>query len=266
MELIVGICLLLLAALGEIGLYRRYGLKGLSYSCQFAETQAEEGDTLTFTETVVNAKSLPVPWLKAELTLPKWLNFPESHCAVAHDARFVTSFFSLRSQAKVSRVWNVTCEKRGIYQVEHVVLVTSDLLGAVRLSLGAADTGKTVTVLPRRYTEAGLILPRLLAEHIGTIQTRRSWFTDPCEMTGIREYAPGDPLKQIAWRTSAHAGKLLVRQEARVAQKSITVLLLLKTSPADSGRMTQDEALLEHTIRVCAQCLWELCRDQWQGR
>ena len=131
----------------------------------------------------MNAKSLPVPWLKAELTLPKWLNFPESHCAVAHDARFVTSFFSLRSQAKVSRVWNVTCEKRGIYQVEHVVLVTSDLLGAVRLSLGAADTGKTVTVLPRRYTEAGLILPRLLAEHIGTIQTRRSWFTDPCEMT-----------------------------------------------------------------------------------
>lgn len=266
MELIVGICLLLLAALGEIGLYRCYGLKGLSYSCQFAETQAEEGDTLTFTETVVNAKSLPVPWLKAELTLPKWLNFPESHCAVAHDARFVTSFFSLRSQAKVSRVWNVTCEKRGIYQVEHVVLVTSDLLGAVRLSLGAADTGKTVTVLPRRYTEAGLILPRLLAEHMGTIQTRRSWFTDPCEMTGIREYAPGDPLKQIAWRTSAHAGKLLVRQEARVAQKSITVLLLLKTSPADSGRMTQDEALLEHTIRVCAQCLWELCRDQWQVR
>ena len=266
MELIVGICLLLLAALGEIGLYRRYGLKGLSYSCQFAETQAEEGDTLTFTETVVNAKSLPVPWLKAELTLPKWLNFPESHCAVAHDARFVTSFFSLRSQAKVSRVWNVTCEKRGIYQVEHVVLVTSDLLGAVRLSLGAADTGKTVTVLPRRYTEAGLILPRLLAEHIGTIQTHRSWFTDPCEMTGIREYAPGDPLKQIAWRTSAHAGKLMVRQEARVAQKSITVLLLLKTSPADSGRMTQDEALLEHTIRVCAQCLWELCRDQWQVR
>ncbi|MFR0856220.1 DUF58 domain-containing protein, partial [Ruminococcus sp.] len=82
----------------------------------------------------------------------------------------------------------------------------------------------------------------------------------------IREYAPGDPLKQIAWRTSAHAGKLLVRQEARVAQKSITVLLLLKTSPADSGRMTQDEALLEHTIRVCAQCLWELCRDQWQVR
>lgn len=51
--------------------------------------------------------------------------------------------------------------------MEHVVLVTSDLLGVVRLSLQAEDTGGTLLVLPQRMTEAGLILPRLLHQQFG---------------------------------------------------------------------------------------------------
>lgn len=174
MELIAVILLVLLVLFGEIGLYRRNGLKGLSYRCRFSETEFTEGDSLQFVETVYNEKGMPVPWLKAELTTSCWLDFPETNSSQTGENRFVTSFFSVRGHAKVSRVWNITCEKRGAYEMEHVVLVTSDLLGVVRLSLQAEDTGGTLLVLPQRMTEAGLILPRLLHQQFGDQSVRHS--------------------------------------------------------------------------------------------
>lgn len=68
MELIAVILLVLLVLFGEVGLYRRRGLEGLSYYCHFSETKRTEGESLQFVETVTNDKTLPVPWLKAELT------------------------------------------------------------------------------------------------------------------------------------------------------------------------------------------------------
>ena len=188
MELIAVILLVLLVLFGEIGLYRRNGFKGLSYRCRFSETECTEGDSLQFVETVSNEKGMPVPWLKAELTTSCWLDFPETNSSQTGENRFVTSFFSVRGHAKVSRVWNITCEKRGAYEMEHVVLVTSDLLGVVRLSLQAEDTGGTLLVLPQRMTEAGLILPRLLHQQFGDQSVRHSLLTDPCLSAGVREY------------------------------------------------------------------------------
>lgn len=266
MELIAVILLVLAVLFGEIALYRRHGLQGLSYKCYFSAAEIVEGEKLQFTEIVENDKVLPVPWLKAELTVPRWLDFPETHCVITDQERFVTGFFSVRSHAKVSRVWNVSCEKRGVYQVEHVVLVTSDLLGVVRLSLPASETGGTVTVLPRRFHEAGLLLPRIFRQQLESHLVRHSLLTDPCLSAGVREYVIGDPLNRMHWKASAHAGKLLMRQEERAAQQTVTVLLALETNAADSGRMTQDEVLLEHTIRVCAQCLWEFCQNGWMIR
>ena len=83
---------------------------------------------------------------------------------------------------------------------------------------------------------------------------------------GVREYVPGDPLHRMHWKASAHAGTLLMRREEHTAQQTVTVLLALESHSPDSGIMTQDEALLEHTIRVCAQCLWEFFRNGWQVR
>ena len=117
MELIAVILLVLLVLFGEIGLYRRNGLKGLSYRCRFSETECTEGDSLQFVETVSNEKGMPVPWLKAELTTSCWLDFPETNSSQTGENRFVTSFFSVRGHAKVSRVWNITCEKRGAYEL-----------------------------------------------------------------------------------------------------------------------------------------------------
>ena len=46
----------LLVLFGEVGLYRRRGLEGLSYYCHFSETERTEGESLQFVETVPMTK------------------------------------------------------------------------------------------------------------------------------------------------------------------------------------------------------------------
>ena len=95
---------------------------------------------------------------------------------------------------------------------------------------------------------------------------RYSLLTDPCLSAGVREYVTGDPIHRMHWKASAHAGTLLMRQEERTARQTATVLLALESHRPDAGQMTPDSELLEHTIRVCAQCLWEFCSNGWQVR
>lgn len=266
MEVIAVLLLVLVLLLAETALYRRYGDKGVSYRCRWTQTEQIEGETITFEETVENCKALPIPWLKAELTVPRWLDFSETHSSVTGDDRFVTSFFSIKSQAKVRRVWTITCQKRGVYAVEHAVLVTTDLLGAVRLSIPASDLGGTCTVLPRRYMEAGVLLPKVLRQDAGVRSVQQSWQKDAVLPAGLRAYAVGDPLNRMDWKRSLHMGTWLVRQEEPIAQQTVTVFLALETQPENAGALMSDLQQLEHTIRVCAQCLWELSQDGWRVR
>ena len=120
MELIAVILLVLLVLFGEVGLYRRRGLEGLSYYCHFSETERTEGESLQFVETVTNDKTLPVPWLKAELTTSRWtfrrriLLSPEKtglSAAFSPSAAVPVSAASGRSPAKNAGYmkWNISC-------------------------------------------------------------------------------------------------------------------------------------------------------------
>ena len=100
----------------------------------------------------------------------------------------------------------------------------------------------------------------------GEQAVRYSLLTDPCLSAGVREYVTGDPIHRMHWKASAHAGTLLMRQEERTARQTATVLLALESHRPDAGQMTPDSELLEHTIRVCVQCLWEFCSNGWQVR
>lgn len=266
MELISLVLLIIALLFGEILIYQHTGLRGLSYRCWFSETEVTQGDTVEFTEVVTNAKVLPMPHVKAEITLSKWLHFPEAAYTVTDRSRFVTSYFVVKSRTKVTRVWQVQCEKRGIYQVERVMLVASDLLGAVRLSDRSNDVGKSIVVLPKRFTAHGQLLAKLMRYQYGEYSAHTSIYTDPCIPAGVREYVVGDPQNRIHWKASVHVGKLMLRQEEPVSNRIATVILSLQTNAADSGIMTQNTVLLEHTISVCAQCLWELMRDGWTVR
>ena len=74
------------------------------------------------------------------------------------------------------------------------------------------------------------------------------------ELYEIREHLPGDPFKRIAWKASARAGTLLVREVEREVQQ--TVYLVLDVSGSMRGG-EPGERKLDHGIELCAR----LARD-----
>lgn len=53
---------------------------------------------------------------------------------------------------------------------------------------------------------------------------------------GIREYSPGDPLRDVVWRASARIGDLVVKQHARPAPRRLWVRLELPEGSTDVER------------------------------
>ena len=52
------------------------------------------------------------------------------------------------------------------------------------------------------------------------------------EFVGVREYRPGDPRRNVHWRTTARAGRLIVKEFADQTQPALTIALDLRAGSA----------------------------------
>lgn len=109
------------------------------------------------------------------------------------------------------RVWELrsTCKQRGRFTLGPVVLTSGDPFGLFRASRKVADSS-TVIVYPRivdlpRFGRLPGELPG------GSLQGSRVPFSTP-NVSGVREYRPGDPFNHIHWPTTARTERLMVRE------------------------------------------------------
>ncbi len=79
------------------------------------------------------------------------------------------------------------------------------------------------------------------------------------ELRELRDFAPGDPFKHIAWRASARRGKLIVREFENELQRS--VWLLVDASPSMFAGPV-GEAPIDLTLDLAAQLVRALSRDR----
>jgi len=69
------------------------------------------------------------------------------------------------------------------------------------------------------------------------------------EVVGVREYRPGDSLRHIHWRSSAHASQLIVKEFAQETQPGLTIALDLR---AASVIGSDENTSLELAVKVAA--------------
>ena len=70
--------------------------------------------------------------------------------------------------------------------------------------------------------------------------------TDRTETFQIRDYVPGDSLRQIHWKLSGKAGRLVVRDPARPVDHSLRIFVARQTAQPALA-----DALLETAVSVC---------------
>ncbi|MBR3630913.1 MAG: DUF58 domain-containing protein [Oscillospiraceae bacterium] len=249
MKIFLG-CLLLFFALYAVQLilYTRFGLQHIHYRCYFDREEATEGDTLDLIEVIENNGLLPLPWLKSEYAVPKYLSFAGTHSVVTGETRFVSSLFYLRPYSRIERRWHILCTRRGEFSIGSVRLMTSDLLGTSRISTPADDLGEPLTVLPAcEDVDFDLSSPQM---QFGEQTAPRSLLTDPITVSGIRPYSGQEAMRRMDWKTSARTGQLMVRTEEHVQERRICICFTAQVE--EFGRRFASEETAERTIRMAA--------------
>jgi uncharacterized protein (DUF58 family) len=196
-------------------IWMRQALTGLRVERRFPE-RAFHGEVVQASLVVANQGRWPVLWLKLHESLPLDLHVPN----------FEQRVVSLASKERTTLEYPLKCQRRGYYRLGPLSLLTGDYFDL---------TSRREAVWP---AEPFIVYPRVvplsrLAQSIpsqlpfGNLASQRRIFEDPSRFFGVRDYRPGDSLRQINWKSSARAGQLQVKRfQPAIALNTMLILNL----------------------------------------
>jgi uncharacterized protein (DUF58 family) len=138
------------------------------------------------------------------------------------------------------------CLRRGRYQVGPARVVGGDPLGLFRPSRRLGEP-RSVLVYPATVDLAGATLPGTKAS--GGDWRRKSWNQTSLHVSGTREYRPGDPLRHVHWRSTAHTGQLMVKEFDAEPVGDVWICLDLE---AAVQRGEGDDSTEEYAVTIAA--------------
>lgn len=180
-----------------------YWAQSLVASREISRDSAELGDVVAVVVHLRNTGRLPIPWLLVEDLLPRSaLMFDPPSLKVTGRQIALTMLWP---QQSTSILYQLTCNRRGYYQIGPLVLETGDLFGL--------DRRYRVMAKPQFLLVMPKVLPLLGYEvaskrPIGEVKMTYRLFEDPTRMSGIRDYQIGDSLARVHWRASARSTTL----------------------------------------------------------
>ncbi len=221
--------LLLLSGIYMLVLTRSISCQGMSLTASCRRTEEQE-----FCMTVKNRSPLICPVAVAQITM----------CNLISQGGTDTELpLSLGPFEKREFRFDVTFAHLGEYQVGINSVEVTGLLGLLTKRLPGGGI-QTVQVTPRRCHPSQLALTRIVENE--NSQARTSVLLDGMDYTGVREYTPGDPMKNIHWKLSAHTSGYMTKQMEIYGSSGVDVILDL-VSPrwdGEDGAYTYD-ALVE---------------------
>ena len=223
----------LLLLLGACYLLAWLGLRSLYFSRQTRALRAEVGSYFDERIVVENGSWIPKLWLEIE----DQGQHPE------HTASFVVS---LGPYGRFVRPVHTLCRQRGVFQLGPIFAESGDPFGLFRRRQQIAGSS-TLVVYP-----VALDLPRFgrLPGELsgGSLQGERVQFTTP-NVSGVREYRPGDTVNRIHWPTTARQRRLMVKEFERDPFADVWLILDL-----DGRAMvgTGSESTEEYAVTACA--------------
>jgi len=176
--------------------------------------------------------------------LPKlWLEVEDPSSVPGHDARRVVT---LGSQGVAVWSYSTPARVRGLYELGPLRIVATDPFGFFRME---RVFGQPVSILvyPNAPELPNFYIPP--ANLPGEGRFRRRTHNVTPNVSGIREYQPGDSFNRIHWPATARAGRPMVKQFELDPASDIWLLLDLQRSQhVGEGEDSTEEA----TVQICA--------------
>jgi uncharacterized protein (DUF58 family) len=237
---VLGLVGLLFELVRQLG--SRRGLTDIHYSRQLAHDRLEWGDHTTMTVSIWNRRRMPVAWLRADDATSPGVAF-EERTLVTTDAGAgaLRNVWTLAPFERVVREFHVQADRRGVYE-----------LGPVSLGIGDLFAREAATE-ERPLVDRFLVRPRTVAAPIileedrwgGEDRARSGLSEDPSRFAGVRDYAPGDPIRRIHPRASARLGRPVVKRFEPSRDREVLLALDIQTTPGPSWTIDFDPDAVE---------------------
>ncbi len=212
------ISLLLFFAGAIAKLWGRYCLSRVEYHRKLSNDRIFWGEEVQFEAEIINKKLLPLFWLQVEDEIPSEVIFQKGNIAPSGNINrsVLINILPLSWYHKVKRRYRVKCLHRGVYTFGPAKITSGDLFGLSKRTEEIPGTSSFI-VYPRIIPLEKLGIPA--RQPFGDIRLDKHLFQDPVLTTGVRDYFPGDSLKQIHWKSTARRGRL----QTKVFQPTTTV-------------------------------------------
>lgn len=219
---------LLALVAGTSALWGRYCLTEVSYTRRFGARRLFCGEETDLWIEIVNAKPLPLAWLKAEDDFPVEFTVHQHELGLSSQSnrRTLTSLLSLRWYERVRRRYRLTAERRGAFEFGPAVVASGDLFG-FRTRSQAVEQRHTVLVYPKVIPVENLGLRA--ARPLGDFGMRRRITADPLRLAGARDYQSGDNLRHIHWKATARRSALQTKVFDPSASQPLIIFLNSQT-------------------------------------
>lgn len=215
---------LALLVLGASYIWGRYCLTAVAYTRRFVPERVFFGENVEVWVEIVNAKPLPLAWLKAADEVPdsmSWRGVEPNSSSTPH-RRELTTVLSLRWYESVRRRYHLVADHRGVFEFGPVTLSSSDLFG-FRLRFAEVDQRQTLMVYPKIVPLEQLGFQA--AYPLGDFRITRRLITDPLRLAGARDYAPGDSMRHVHWKATARRGTLQTKVFDPSASRHLIIAL-----------------------------------------
>jgi uncharacterized protein (DUF58 family) len=229
--------------------WARYGLERVTYRRLLERNRITWGEEIPTAIEVWNRKRLPLAWLRAEDEASPGVVVRERSLVIGgHGGRVLRNAWTLAPFERVTRRFHVSAERRGVYEIGPVGLTVGDLFA------------REAAVIERPGVDRFLVRPRTVPTT--ALQRRDTWggldraraglAEDPSRFAGVREYAPGDPIRRIHPRASARLGRPVVKRFEPSRDREVLLALDVQTSTGRAWETTWDAEEVESLFVVAA--------------
>jgi len=154
--------------------------------------------------------------------------------------------------------WSINTSLRGRFSVGPTLLEFAEPFGIYRKTLAEREPS-SVLVVPRVHALSPIAITRDVATESGSERVGSETFES------VREYVVGDPQKLVHWKSSARAGKLMVRRMVDTTSPLLLVVLDVNIKAYDrSGSLFDDfdADSFEESVETAASWAWHVCGSQ----
>lgn len=207
-------------------LFALLGTRGLKGRLNVSNQHNQAGQPFHIEVDVENVSLWPKPFLRLKISAGKK---PSQRNILV----------SLPSKGDYSWLNDLSFPRRGRYILGPLIGESTDMFGLFRLQR-TLDSKKDILIYPSTVE-----LPFfMVSQSVESSFLRNAWFSDESSgaISGVREYVPGDSLNRIHWKSTAHTGKLIVKEfDIDRSEKIWIILDLNKEMNYGLGTETTEE-------------------------